>query len=218
MKIASRGLIVLALALSLDAARGAAGPAVTTFEAEGVIADVFNLFPRALKDRKEADQALAGATLEEVAARALVTRDGAYAFLETPENRQFLQDVNPGSAAAVKGRLFVSGSLLQIDSLSKKGDSEVDLARYRDEDGRAATLTGANKRQCGLSVADLTHSCTLGHLHHLEAGDGKVYHCLQSGDGKPAFLGEGTHFKNIEVKARVFPGQFLLVEKGKLVP
>ena len=219
MKIASRGLIVLALGLSFDAARAADGPAVTTFEAEGMIVDVFDLFPRALKDKKHADQARARATLKEVAARALVTKDGVYAFLETPENRRFLKDVKPGSAVDVKGRLLVSGSLLQIDSLSKaKGDSGIDLARYRDEEGQAATLTGANKCQCGLSVADLAHSCALGHLHHLEAGDGKVYHYLQSGDGKPAFLGEGTHFKNIEVKARVFPGQFLLVEKGKLLP
>jgi hypothetical protein len=58
----------------------------------------------------------------------------------------------------------------------------------------------------------------LGHLHHLEANDGKIYQYLQYADGKSAFLGEGTHFKNVELKARVFPGQFLLVEKGKLLP
>jgi hypothetical protein len=219
MKIAARGLIVLALALSFDIARAADGPAVKAFEAEGVIADVFDLFPRALKDTKQADQARAKATLREVAARALVTKDGVYAFLETPENRRFLKDVKPGTAVAVKGRLLISGALLHIDSLAKaKGDPGVDLAQYRDEEGKESTLRGANKCQCGLSFAELPHSCTLGHLHHLEAGDGKVYHYLQSGDGRPAFLGEGTHFKNVEVKARVFPGQFLLVEKGKLLP
>jgi hypothetical protein len=219
MKIASRGVIVLALAFSFDAARAADGPAVTTFEAEGVIADVFDLFPRALKDKKQADQARAKATLREVAARALVTKDGVYAFLETPENRRFLKDVKPGTAVAIKGRLLVSGALLHIDSLAKaKGDPGVDLARYQYEQGKEAILAGANKCQCGLSVAELPHSCTLGHLHHLEATDGKVYHFIQSGDGKSAFLGEGTHFKNVEVKARVFPGQFLLVEKGKLLP
>ncbi|MGC1720092.1 MAG: hypothetical protein WA746_13975, partial [Isosphaeraceae bacterium] len=41
---------------------------------------------------------------------------------------------------------------------------------------------------------------------------------LQYGDGKTAFLGNGTHFKNVEVKAQVFPGQFLLVDGGKLLP
>ena len=80
------------------------------------------------------------------------------------------------------------------------------------------TLRGANKCQCGLNVADLPHSCTLGHLHHLEADDGKIYNYLQYRDGKAAFLGHGTHFRNVEVKARVFPGQFLMVEKGKLLP
>jgi hypothetical protein len=41
---------------------------------------------------------------------------------------------------------------------------------------------------------------------------------IQYGDGKSAFLGDGTHFKNVELKERVFPGQFLLVERGKLMP
>ena len=108
---------------------------------------------------------------------------------------------------------------MHIDSLSKpKGDPGVDLARYEEEDGKEVTLRGTNKCQCGLNVADLPHSCSLGHLHHLEADDGKIYNYLQYGDGKSAFLGDGTHFKNVELKARVFPGQFLLVERGKLMP
>jgi len=94
----------------------------------------------------------------------------------------------------------------------------VDLARYEDEEGKAVTLRGANKCQCGLNVAELPHSCTLGHLHHLEADDAQIYNYLQYGDGKAAFLGEGTHFKNVELKARLFPGHFLLVERGKLLP
>ena len=99
--------------------------------------------------------------------------------------------------------------LLHIESLTKaKGDPGVDLSRYEDEEGKEVTLRGANKCQCGLNVADLPHSCTLGHLHHLEADDGKIYNYLQYGDGKAAFLGDGTHFRNVEVKARVFPGQF----------
>ncbi len=77
------------------------------------------------------------------------------------------------------------------------------------------TLRGAQQVPVRLNVSDLPHSCTLGHLHHLEADDGKIYHYLQYGEGKAAFLGDGTHFKNVEVKARVFPGQFLLVERGK---
>ncbi|WP_422931803.1 hypothetical protein [Singulisphaera sp. PoT] len=219
MKRLLGGVIALTLALSFKSANAADGPLVKPFEAQGVVADVFDLFPRALKDKKLADQARARATVKEVAARALVTRDGVYAFLETPENQRFLKDVKPGTPVSIKGRLLVSGSLLHIDSLSgAKGDVGVDLLRYRDEDGKPATLVGVNKCQCGLNVAELPHSCTLGHLHHLEANDGKLYHYVQTGDGKKAFLGDGTHFKNVEVKARVFPGHFLLVERGKLLP
>ena len=200
-------------------ARAADGPPVTSFESDGVVADVLELFPCAVKDTKKTERARAQTTLKEVAARALVTNELVYAFLETPENRRFLKDVKPGTAVSVKGRLLVSGSLLHIDSLAKaKGDPGVDLARYEDEEGKEVTLRGANKCQCGLNVSDLPHSCTLGHLHHLEADNGKVYQYLQYGDGKSAFLGNGSHFKNVEVKARVFPGQFLLVEKGKLLP
>ncbi len=213
------GLAMLILVLSPDAARAADGPPVKPFEADGVVTDVLNLFPRALKDEKKANQATLKSTLKEVSARALVTKDGVYAFLETPGNQRLLEGVKPGTAVSVKGRLLVSGSLLHIDSLADaKGDPGVDLARYADEEGKETTLKGANKCQCGLNVSDLPHSCTLGHLHHLEAEDGKVYHYLQYGDGKSAFLGKGTHFKAVEVKARVFPGQFLLVEKGKLIP
>jgi hypothetical protein len=214
-----RGLTVLTVVLSLNVARAADGPAVTPFEADGVVADVLQLFPCAIKDAKKADQARAKTTLKEVAARALVTKDGVYAFLETPENQRSLKDVKPGTAVRIKGRLLVAGSLLHIDSLAKVTTNPgIDLARYEDEEGKEVTLRGANKCQCGLNVSDLPHACTLGHLHHLEADNGKVYHYLQYGDGKSAFLGDRSHFKNVEVKARVFPGNFLLVEKGKLLP
>ena len=189
------------------------------FEADGIVADVLELFPCAIKDDKKADRARAQSTLKEVAARALVTKDGVYAFLETPENKKALKGMKPGTAVSIKGRLLASGALLHIDAISKaKVDPGVDLSKYEDEEGKEVTLRGANKCQCGLNVADLPHSCTLGHLHHLEADDGKIYQYLQYGDGKSAFLGDGSHFKNVEVKARVFPGQFLLVERAKLLP
>lgn len=177
MMIAFRGLTIWTLVLAFSAAQAADGPAVTPFESEGVVADVMALFPCAVKDQKKADQAKTKATLKEVAARVLVTKDGVYAFLETPENQKLLKDLKPGTAVSVKGRLHVAGSLLHIDSLSKaKGDPGIDLSRYEDEKGKEVTLSGANKCQCGLNVADLPHSCTLGHLHHLEASDGKIYH------------------------------------------
>jgi hypothetical protein len=217
-----RGLTVLTLVLSLNAARSvraADGPPATPFESDGVVADVWELFPCAVKDAKKAERARAQTTQKEVAARALVTKDGVYAFLETPENRRALKGVKSGTAVSIKGRLLASGALLHIDSLTKaKSDPGVNLARYEDEEGKEVTLRGTNKCQCGLNVADLPHSCTLGHLHHLEADDGKIYNYLQYRDGKAAFLGHGTHFRNVEVKARVFPGQFLLVEQGKVSP
>ena len=219
MKRLCCGLTVVTLAFSFNSARAGDGPPVTAFEANGVVADVLDLFPCAIKDDKKADKARAQTTHKEVAARAFVTKDGVYAFLETPENQKLLKDVKPGTTVSIKGRLLVAGSLLHIDSLAKaKADPGINLARYEDEEGKEVTLRGANKCQCGLNVSDLPHSCTLGHLHHLEADNGKVYHYLQYGDGKSAFLGNGSHFKNVEVKARVFPGQFLLVEKGKLLP
>ena len=219
MKRLCSGLTALTLAFSFHFARAADGPPVTPFEADGVVADVLDLFPCAIKDDKKVDKARAQSTLKEVAARALVTKDGVYAFLESPENQRLLKGVKPGTPVSIKGRLLVAGSLLHIDSLAKaKADPGIDLARYEDEEGKEITLRGANKCQCGLNVSDLPHSCTLGHLHHLEADNGKVYQYLQYGDGKSAFLGNGTHFKNVEMKARVFPGNFLLVEKGKLLP
>jgi hypothetical protein len=217
-----RDLTILTLVLSLNIARAAwadEGPPVKPFEADGIVADVLELFPCAIKDDKKADRARAQSTLKEVAARALVTKDGVYAFLETPENKKALKGMKPGTAVSIKGRLLSSGALLHIDAISKaKVDPGVDLSKYEDEEGKEVTLRGANKCQCGLNVADLPHSCTLGHLHHLEADDGKVYQYLQYGDGKSAFRGDGSHFKNVEVKARVFPGQFLLVQRAKLMP
>jgi hypothetical protein len=219
MKCPFPGLTVLTLVLTCTAARAADGPPVTPFEADGVVADVIELFPCAIKDVKKAGRARAQTTLKDVAARALVTKDGVYAFLETPENKRALKGVQPGTAVSIKGRLLASGALLHIDSLARaKADPGVDLARYEGDDGKKVTLRGANKCQCGLNVAGLPHACTLGHLHHLEADDGKIYNDLQYGDGKAAFLGDGTHFKNVEVKGRMFPGQFLLVERGKLLP
>jgi hypothetical protein len=115
--------------------------------------------------------------------------------------------------------LLVAASLLHLDSLTRSSsDTGVDLARYAEAKGTAVTLQGTNKCQCGLDVKGLPHSCTLGHLHHLEADDGKIYNYLPYGDGQAAYLGQGTHFKKIAVKARLYPGQLLRVEEGQLLP
>ena len=214
-----RDLTVLTLVFSLNTARAADGPPVTPFEADGVVVDVLELFPCAIKDEKKADRAGPRRPSRRSPPAPWSPRTASMRSSKPPRTSELLKDVKPGTAVSIKGRLLASGSLLHIDSLAKaKGDPGVNLSRYEDEEGKEVTLRGANKCQCGLNVADLPHSCTLGHLHHLEADDGKIYHYLQYGDGKAAFLGDGTHFKNVEVKARVFPGQFLLVERGKLLP
>ena len=89
----------------------------------------------------------------------------------------------------------------------------IDFGRLRSDPGRQVTLEGVNKCQCGLAVADLSHSCKLGHLHHLEADDGKIYHYLQTEPSKQAFLGRVAHFQPAGVTALLLPGQFLLVQQ-----
>src|SRR5271157_3296697 len=122
------GSTVLTLLLSLNAARATDGQPVTPFEADGVVADVQELFPAAANDGKKADRGRTRPTLKEVAARALVTHKGVYAFLETPENQRALYNVKSDTAVNIKGRLLTSGALLHIDSLSRpKENPKVDL-------------------------------------------------------------------------------------------
>jgi hypothetical protein len=217
-----RSALIVASLVSLhlgNSTRAAQEPAVVPFLQDGVIVDVQDLFPLAAKEGMKGGKGRAAMTHKEVAARALVTEKGVYAFLESPENQRQLKNTKSGTTVRVKGRLLTSGSLLHVDSLSRPDSFlKIDVARYADESGTEASLQGTNKCQCGLNVSDLPHSCALGHLHHLEATDGKIYNYLQYGDGKAAFLGQGTHFRGVEVKARVFPGNFLLVEKGRLLP
>lgn len=182
------------------------------FDARGVVVDVHTFFSTATS--KQADVQPAH---EQLAGRALVTEAGVFAFLETPENAAQLQHTEPGSVVHVRGKLLERGALLHVDSLEKITTVPlIDFARFRNDPGRQATLTGVNKCQCGLAVADLPHSCELGHLHHLEAADGRIYHYLQFASGKDTFLGKDSHFQPVEVTARVLPGQYLLVERVAL--
>ena len=212
-------LITLALVLPCGAARAADESPVRPFQAKGVIANVQELFPLAAKNGKGAGRYRSKAATGAIGSLVLVTANDVYAFLETPENQKLLKGVRPGTAVNVQGQLLVAASLLHLDSLTKSPpDTGVDLARYAEEKGTAVTLQGTNKCQCGLDVKGLPHSCTLGHLHHLEADDGKIYNYLPYGDGQAAYLGQGTHFKKIAVKARLYPGQLLRVEEGQLLP
>ena len=204
------GAIILGLftALSLPAQEP-----VSSFQEKGVIVDIHHFFAAAndaLKEPFSVEE-------ETVAGRALVTNSGVYAFLETPENESRLKDVALGTAVRVTGKLLLSGSLLQIDELKAiRRDPGVDLDKFKSDPGHKVTLTGANKCQCGLKVKSLESSCKLGHLHHLEASDGKIYNYLQYGQAKDLFLGHGYHFKNVEISAIELPGHYLLVEEVEL--
>jgi hypothetical protein len=212
-------LIILALLLPCGAAGAADESPVRPFQAKGVIANVQELFPLAAKNGKGAGRYRTKAATGAIGSLVLVTANEVYALLETAENQKLLKGVRPGTAVSVQGQLLTSGSLLHLDSLARSTpDTGVDLARYAEERGTAVTLQGTNKCQCGLDVKGLPHSCTLGHLHHLESDDGKIYNYLPYGDGQAAYLGQGTHFKKIAVKARLFPGHLLQVEEGQLLP
>jgi hypothetical protein len=211
-------LVTLASLLPCGTAPADESP-VRPFQATGVIADVRELFPLAANNGRAAGRYRATAATGAIGSRVLVTATEVYAFLETPENQRLLSGVRHGTAVSVQGQLLVSAALLHLDSLTRSTpDTQIDLSRYAEEKGTAVTLQGTNKCQCGLDVKGLPHSCTLGHLHHLEADDGKIYNYLPYGDGQTAYLGQGTHFKRIGVRARLFPGHLLRVEEGQLLP
>ena len=159
------------------------------------------------------------AVQDTMAARAFVTGgDRVFAFLETPENKEVLTQIEPGAVVRIEGRLLTSGRLLQIDAWERSEEGPaVGFEELRKVRGKEVVLKGVNKCQCGLDVGDLKHSCTLGHLHHLEAEGGQLYHYLQSAEGQGLFLGKGSHFKKVEVNALLLPGNFLVVEGAKVV-
>jgi hypothetical protein len=148
----------------------------------------------------------------------LVTGTGVYSFLETPENEKHLEGVRTGSFVEIAGELLISGRLLQIEHLNRlteKQHPQIDLKRPHQEEGQAVRLVGKNLCQCGLQVGSLAHSCKLGHLHHLQTVEGKIYHYLPGGDGSALFLGGPNHFKTVEVTGQELPGQYLLVTSSR---
>jgi hypothetical protein len=219
MKSSLGYLVTLALALPSATAQADDEAPVRSVQATGVIADVQELFPRAAGNGRATARPRLATASGAVGSRVLVTPTEVYAFLETPENQKLLKGVKSGTPVKVEGRLLVSGSLLVLDSLARSASgTSIDLTRYAETKGTEVTLQGMNKCQCGLDVKGLPHSCTLGHLHHLEAEDGKIYNYLPYGDGQAAYAGQGTHFKKVALKARLFPGNLLRVESGQLVP
>jgi hypothetical protein len=211
MKKIGEKLLGIALLIALAGPLYAAGGGTTSkpFDQGGVIVDVHTFFKTAAGQQKPETTQASPADL------ALVTAEGLYTFLETPENQKWLTGTESGAVVHIKGKLLKKGALLHIDALepASKISLDLDLAGLRNASGEKITLKGTNKCQCGLDVADLPHSCALGHLHHLEAEDGLTYNYLQVAQGKEAFLGQGSHFKSVEIQGKVFPGHFLLVEK-----
>ena len=112
----------------------------------------------------------------------------------------------------LQGKLLTKGRLLHTESVEAVDEAAVDAARFRTDPGQKVTLTGTNKCMCGIKVAQMHTSCELGHLHHLVAEDGKIYHYLQFAPGGEAMATMTYHFKPMRVVARRLPGQFLLVE------
>ena len=197
-------LVLIATVLALPPA----GSKTRAFNETGVVVDIQNFFTAAA-GAAESYRPLKG----DQGRLALVTASGVYAFLETPENEVHLRGITAGDKVELSGKLLVNGTLLHIDRIRTLDEAlNVDLNSYRNAAGVAVTLTGKNLCQCGLDVGELPHSCQLGHRHHLQADDGKIYHYLQYGDAQKAYLGEGSHFRKVIVEVIVLPGQYLLVE------
>ena len=202
------GAIVL-LSTGISTALADEGKPSVDFDKGGVIVEVGSFFKGTGVTSGPAGQT-------GVAALALATDTGLYSFLETPQNQERLAAIEPGSVVRINGKLLEKGALLHITALERASEIslDLDLAGLRSAPGRTVSLKGTNKCQCGLDVADLPHSCTLGHLHHLEAEDGKIYHYLKNDTGAGLFAGKDSHFKAVEVRGRLFPGHYLSIEKA----
>ncbi len=207
--------VVLCFALVAVAAGAPAEKGVALFEKKGMLVDVQKFFDAA-KDAPRPEGAVAA---DGASGLALVTDEGVYAFLETPSNADLLKPLPAGTLVAVTGKLLKQGRLLHIEKIEAvKEAAGLDVAKAARDPGQAVTLAGRNLCQCGLAVESLPKTCKLGHLHHLQTADGVIYHYLQTQTAQRLFLGKGSHFKNIEVKAKVLPGQYLLVESFEVKP
>lgn len=180
--------------------------AVKEFSAKGIIADVQNFYLKA-KDEKAVVSAKDRLLSSYIV---LVNANGVYSFLEREENEKFLKEIKVGDHVEIKGKLLEAGFLVEIESLTTlKEKSEVDLKIVQESEGKPISLEGINKCQCGLKVGELKHSCKLGHLHHLQTEDGKIYHYLEPDKSKDMKL----HFKKMKVDALLFPGNFIKIKE-----
>ena len=182
-------------------------PAVVDFDQIGLLVEASSFF-EATRGRATAEIVEAG-----TADRALVTPEGVFAFLETPANAEKVGPIEPNTPVRLQGKLLTRGNLLHTESVEAvPSPGAVDARRFQSDPGPTVTLTGTNKCMCGIKVAEMHTSCELGHLHHLVAEDGKIYHYLQYALGRDALATMNYHFKPMRVVARELPGHFLLVE------
>ena len=203
MKFSAFQMVFICLLMMATAPVAHAGDSALSnvaFNERGVIVDVHSFFTALGESPSEASLAH-----ESVASKALVTADGVYSFLETPGNEKMLANTGNGSVVQVQGRLLRQGALLQVDVLEHKTQVQlIDFASYRTDKVQKVELNGENRCQCALDVGDLLHSCQLGHLHHLQTPDGKIYHYLQFAAGQDYFLGRGSHNRPVSVRPAFF--------------
>ncbi|PCJ60925.1 MAG: hypothetical protein COA79_07655 [Planctomycetota bacterium] len=140
---------------------------------------------------------------------AFICKKGVYSFLETKENDKFLETVTLGQTVELKGKVLISGNLVEIGSLSKTDKKiDIDMKKLKKTQGKSIRLKGVNKCQCGLKVSTLSHSCKLGHLHHIQTTEGSIYHYLEAGKSSNMKM----HFKKIDTNAEVYPGNFITIK------
>jgi hypothetical protein len=140
-----------------------------------------------------------------------------FGFLESPANEALLEDVAPGDSVSIVARLLRDSALLLVDELAVLDEPvAIDLEVLRQAAGEPVTIKGRNACQCQLDLADLPHSCQLGHLHHLQAEDAVIYHYLPIGEAAANVLGQGTHGKTVTVEALQLPGNHLWVESTEI--
>jgi hypothetical protein len=187
-------------------------PEIRSFRQRGQLLSLDKLFHSVRRSTIETTQKITSLGV------VLVTESGVYSFLETPENEKHLEGVAPDTFVEITGQLLISGQLLQIERLNRLTEEkrpQVDVQMLREKKGQPVELVGKNLCQCGLEVGGLEHSCRLGHLHHLQTSEGKIYHYLPAGDGSALFQGGPNHFRTVEIIGQEFPGQYLLVTSSR---
>jgi len=206
------GALLLVTASACQAETTAPKPVerVVPFDQVGVVVVKHSFFDTVRLSPEDEKKYVAPA--EVLADRLLVTVKGVYNFLETPDNKRLVGGLEPGTVITARGKLYAAGDLLVLASIEKaEAGVKVDTSKFSSAKGAAATLEGTNRCQCSLDLAGLPHSCTLGHLHHLQTADGTLYHYLPLGTGPNLHAGRGSHGAKVKLDAMVLPGNNLQV-------